>query len=448
MKARILLHNKRSIQDRQKKNILKKYFIKYFKKIMQIQREEDRKNIENIEKTMIEERKKEKEKINSLENEREKDKNEIIKYQDIIEKYKTIINEKSKDDDLIKKLNEKEIYLKWNKELIDKLKACKILERYVLRNTHKYPLKAFNEKLNEIKRIDLLLDILKIKENIIKNILREYFIIWRNNALNKYKKDTIRKLFIKILTIIKDNFNKRILHKKLYQWKKNSIKKEEPEKIIERVQPNIYDTLKTIKDIISFNDYLRNITINKYGKDFFKKLDKTRNPILKNKFLKKIVRKKIVDNKRELRRALNKWKNNVDVENAIKTLRTKLIYTIYDKNKNNNQNSFLQKWFNRWKNINVVEKIRSNINILKSIQKETKIIMLKTIIRNQNRKQKRDLLKTYLNKWKYIIKKEIPIIDDFVRKILKINIIKNGQQLLNNLNKKELTIKKAAYYLN
>ena len=44
MKARVLLHFKRCIEDKQKKYILKKYFIKYFKKIMQLQREEDRKN--------------------------------------------------------------------------------------------------------------------------------------------------------------------------------------------------------------------------------------------------------------------------------------------------------------------------------------------------------------------------------------------------------------------
>ena len=442
MKARVLLHCKRCIEDKQKKYILKKYFIKYFKKIMQLQREEDRKNIENLQKILEEERKKGQEKIKNIEDEREKDKIEIFKYQEIIEKYKVIISEKPKKDDLINQINEKEIFLKLNKELNDKLKACQILERYVLRNTNKYPLKAFKDKLSKLKKIQLLIKILKIKENIVKNILRKYFNIWRIKTLLKYRKDAIRKLFIKLLSIKKDNFQKRILHKKLYQWRNNSIIKEEPKKIIEPMPQNIYDTLKTIKDIISFNDYLRDVTINKYGKEFLKKLDKTRNPILKNKYLKKIIRKKIVDNKRELRRAFNKWKNNIDVENAIKILRTKLIFSIYDKNKNINQNNILQKWFNRWKNKNIVEKIRSNINYLKIIQKETKIIMLKTILRNKNRNRIKDILKTYLNKWRNVIRRDIPLINEFVKKIIKINNLKNGPQLLDNLNKKRVDNKK------
>ena len=96
MKARVLLHCKRCIEDKQKKYILKKYFIKYFKKIMQLQREEDRKNIENLQKILEEERKKGQEKIKNIEDEREKDKIEIFKYQEIIEKYKVIISEKPK----------------------------------------------------------------------------------------------------------------------------------------------------------------------------------------------------------------------------------------------------------------------------------------------------------------------------------------------------------------
>ena len=51
------------------------------------------------------------------------------------------------------------------------------------------------------------------------------------------------------------------------------------------------------------------------------------------------MKKKIINNKIKLRRAFYKWKNNVDVENAIKILKTKLIFTLYDKNKNINQNN-------------------------------------------------------------------------------------------------------------
>ena len=98
---------------------------------------------------------------------------------------------------------------------------------------------------------------------------------------------------MKILSIVVDNFYKRLLQKKLYKWRKNAIK--EPEKvIIEPEQPNIFDTLKKVKDIISFNDYLRNVTVNKYGKTFLDKLNKTRNPILQKRFLRKLIKRKII----------------------------------------------------------------------------------------------------------------------------------------------------------
>ena len=496
MKARIFLHIINCVKNKQNKNILRKYFTKYFKKIVQLQREEDRKNFEaqqkkdnllrekerqierdkerqrekerQIEKEKEKEREKERqierdkerqrEKERQLEREKErlrlrekndekkknddnikiieKEKNEITEYREIIEKYKFIIKEQETKF-IDKEINEKEIYDKLNKELLNKLKACEILRRYVLRNTHKYPLEAFNDKLSEfdnIRKNNLLLKLLKIKNKVGKNILKKYFDIWRNKTFNKYKKDAQRKLFVKILSIVVDNFYKRLLQKKLYQWRRNAIKKPEPEKvIIEPEQPNIFDTLKKVKDIISFNDYLRNVTVNKYGKTFLDKLNKTRNPTLQKRFLRKLIKRKIIDVKSILRRALRKWKDNVDVENAIKNLKTKLVFTLYDKNKNINENNLLQKWFNKWKNINIVEKIKKNINILKHIQNETKIISIKNIVRNKNRNNDKDILKIYLNKWRNVVKHDKPLLDELFKKITKINTLKNGPQFLDNL---------------
>ena len=500
MKARIFLHMVNCVKNKQNKNILRKYFTKYFKKVVQLQREEDRKNFEEqqkrenlkrdkerkeeklreaqrekereIEKEKDKQREKERQierekeiqrekerkierekdkqrekdinddkvKNDNMQKEIEEEKKEIIKYKEIIEKYKIIINKQKEEPTPTSTVNEEELYLKFNQQLIDKIKACEILRRYVLRNTHKYPLEAFGDKLYEPRKKYLLIKILKIKNNLKKKLLKKYFDKWRNQIFDKYKKDSQRKLFVKIITIIKDNYTKRILRKKLNQWKNNSKPKEEPKEIIiekepEKEQPTIFDTLKKVKDIINFNDYLRNITVNKYGKTFFDKLNKTRNPALKNKYIKKIVRRKILDNKSALRRAFYKWKNNVDVENALKVLKTKLIFTLYGKNENINQNNVLQKWFNKWKNLTILDKIKKNINILKQIQNETKIIMLKTIIRNKNRNLKKDTLKKYFNKWKNVVKGDIPRLNDLFKKITKINTLKNGPELLDKLDK-------------
>ena len=488
MKARIFLYMIKNIKDKQNKNILRKYFTKYFKKVVQLQREEDRINFEekerkaNLEREkereqekererqrekerqlekerekqrekerqqekerekqrererqLEKEREKQREKERQLEKEREKQreeedkkiKKEISEYQEIIEKYEVTQTKTEYQIYYDNIINKKELYDKYNKEFLDKLKACEILRKYTLRNTHKYLLEAFQDKLSKLREI-YILKIIK-KNNLKNKILKKYFDKWRNKTFEKYRRDSIRKLFVKIITIVNDNYIKRILRKKLYQWK-NNIK--EPEKIIEKIQPTIFDTLKNVKDIINFNDYLRNVTVNKFAKVFLENLEKSRNPALKIKYLKKIVKKKTRDVKSALRRAFNKWKNNVEVEKAIEILKTRLIFTIYDKNKNIEQNNLLQKWFNKWKNITIVEKIKDNINILRHIQNEKKIISIKTIIRNNNRNNNKDILKQYLNKWRDVLKSDIPRLDELNKRITRINILKNGPQFLDKL---------------
>ena len=457
MKARIFLHLIKCIKDKQNKKILRKYFTKYCKKVIQLQREEDRKKFEERQREAIDKKNQEISRLREtnikteteinrlieeykrLETEKGRDKEEIQEYLERIEKYKIIIKEEETRYNT-KQINEKEIYNKLNKELYDKLKACEILNRYVLRRTHRYPLEAFKEKLSGLRKDHLLVKIIKIKEIVKKNILKKYFDIWRNKTFNKYRKENIRKLFIKILSIITNNFYKRLLQKKFYQWRKNV---EEPKvEIKEPEPPTVYDTLKTVKDIISFNDYLRRITVNKYGKEFLQRLKKTVNPMLKMKYIRKIVKKKIINNKIGLRRALYKWKNNVDVENAIKILKTKLVFTLYDKYKNINQNNVLHKWFNRWRITNTVEKIMSDINILKKVQTETKMVTLKTIVRNKSDNNNYKILKEYWNKWRNVIKKEGPLLNEFFKKITKVNIYKNGPEFLNDLAERRIISKK------
>ena len=344
MKGRLFLHLINSENKKQNKNLLRKYFNKYFKKIIQIQRKEDRKLFEE----------KQKEENDKFEEERE------------------------------------------------------------------------NEKLRINRKLKLI-PLPKIKENFNKNLLKKYFDIWKKNTFSN--KESSLKLFIKILDIIIENYNRKLIHKKLNQWKqkvpqkipikpkKTKIKTIEKsigvsipipqEQSKEKLQPqpqepefDIFNTLKNLKDIINFNDYLRNIYVNKYGKEFLNNLDKTRNPKLINKSLRKLLRKKNYINKINLRKALNTWKNNIDIEKALKNLKTKLIYTLYNKNRNNFASNTLQKYFDRWKNINTVGKIKDEINNLKNSQKMVKNLLLKNMIRNKDYNNKNIILKTYLNKWK------------------------------------------------
>ena len=85
---------------------------------------------------------------------------------------------------------------------------------------------------------------------------------------------------------------------------------------------------------------------------------------------------------------------------------------MYGKNKNNNQSNLLQKYFDRWKNINDLENIKEEIHNLKNSHNLAKNLLIKAILRNLDNNKKNNLLKTYLNKWKSLLKEEKPIIDD------------------------------------
>ena len=131
---------------------------------------------------------------------------------------------------------------------------------------------------------------------------------------------------------------------------------------------------------------------------------------------------------------MNQWKNNVDIEKVLKFLNTKLLFTLY-KNKNNAQSNLLQKYFDRWKNINTVEKIKNEIYNLQNTQKTTKTLLLKTYIRNKDNNDKNELLKTYINKWKSILKSDVPKLNNLFKKIISLNNKKNGPIFIDYLTK-------------
>ena len=360
MKARLFLYLINSVNKKQNKNLLAKYFYKYFKKIIQLQREEDRR----------------------------------------------IFEEKQKEENIKRKKEE------------DEERKEKIL------------LKAKRNKLKQLP---------KIKEKFIKNILKQYFNLWKKRTFTT--KESALKLFIKILDIIIENYYKNILKEKLKQLRKNKIQEniiESPKEIQiqnEEKEFDIFNTLKNLKDIINFNDYLRNIYVNKYGKEFLDKLDKTRNPRLISKNLKKILRKKYLIESNNLIRALNKWKNQAQYEKALNILKARLIYLLYSKNKDNEQSNLLLKYFTKWKNIDIVDNIRKEIYKLKNVNNLAKGLLLKTIVRNRENLSKNILLKKCLNKWISLLKtdlQDLPKTNNVYSKFL--------GKILDNLSNKRLNI--------
>ena len=81
------------------------------------------------------------------------------------------------------------------------------------------------------------------------------------------------------------------------------------------------------------------------------------------------------------------------------------------------------------------------------MQKETKMVILKTIVRNKGGNNNYKILKTYLNKWRDVIKSDRPRLDELTKRITKVNILKNGPEFLDKLNKNRIYNKKISLLL-
>ena len=380
LKTKMFLRRIENVKNKQKKIILRKYFYKYLKTVLKMGKQEERQKLLDLYKNDTNEYNNNFT-YNSEQNDLKKDSGFSLSA------YARKRNKKNK----VKYQNSAFI-----KRIGDTLEGSKILEKFMWRHTYGNVLECFINKLdNEILNI-YMLKIIKIKEKITQNILKSYLDKWKNNTILKKTDDLKSKLFIKIIKIIIENNKKKILSKKLYQW----------QKIVHILNGTENIFLKS-KNTYEFMEHIKKFISKKYVPFFTSRLKEIKKEISSIYYFKKIIHKQNnKNNQLLLKNAINKWKNKVSGY-EIGKLKGKLLLKIYDKYKSTKTKDILKKFLSKWENNTIfLDKIKNKINkenidtFNKETNKEKIIIILKSIIRNLNRKNNNMKLRKYFNKWR------------------------------------------------
>ena len=389
LKTKIFLRRIENVKNKQKKTILRKYFYRYLKNVLLIGKKEERQKVLDFYKSDTE----------SHKNFTSYFKSKNMKNIQSNMTYKNAL--------YIRKIGFDSIS--------NHLEGCKILEKYSWRNTYEDILESFKNQQNREKINNHMIRIIKIKETIKQKIIKKYFTQWKNNTSKKQKNDLIPKLFIKIIKIIIENRNKKILSKKFYQWQKIVNMLKEKDNIFLKSK-GTYDFIVHIKKFIN----------KKFANSFIENLKVVKKHVSYIEVLKKIIiNQKNKKKNKLLKKAFNKWRNKV-TDYEIGKLKGKLLLKIYEKYKTTKIKEILKKMVNKWENNTIfIDTIKNKINqenidnFTKTTTQNKITIILKSTIRNINRKNNDIILRKYFNNWKKNIEDKNKGID--AEKILKDN---------------------------
>ena len=402
LRKKIYMKNIVKRQEKENKNKTRKYFYKWYKKviIIKIKEEKDLSKVKDNEfkdkeNELLEEYNK---KLLLYKSQKSADEKEINNLRNILKKVKEEEPKNLKEEEIkaLEDLDQKDL----NKNLLENLEGIEILQKAVRRITHKDPLNAMGEKLDLDNTKNTLRNLLKIKKLSDKDLLRKYFDIWKRNAFKIKSKDALYKLLAKLMLINSNNFKKKILAKKFNEWRH----KVKPEPIL---IPTSQDSLKKANDFVN---KLKKTLIKNLGDEFFDKLDQYRNPERFNNKLLRLYKQRKTADKNLLQKAFNKWKNATN-KKILRALKSKILYKIYEKNNSNLNNlkkDLLNKYFQIWKNKTFIDLAKSKPNIETNIeaillkQEFTKKLFVKSVVKGLDKKTNQDLLREYFNKWKKI----------------------------------------------
>ena len=343
-------------------------------------------------------------------------------------------------DSRLNKIKMKYYLDKWRRHIpkytqLFKIKdGFEILNKLATKKNIKYPINAFNQKINEINRKDALSKLLLIKARKLKDELRDKFNKWKNKKIRLDDKDKRNEIYKNLLKNLINKINKRILQKRFNQW---------------RARPKV-DVTGEMKKINDFTNILKNVIKNHYNdnfKSFLDKLNKTRAPRSLNKAANKLF--KIFNNNRKiiLRYYLYRWRSQTKNDELKELHRQLLRYLITSLQAKNNRNT-LGKYLARWRlfvgdnqNYDNIDKlklvlkggdlldnlykrrIRDLINRLyMKLGKDYRPIFLGKLIKNLDKP--RSTLREIFNRWKGKVDKDKAItnITKYKAKIITTNV--------------------------
>ena len=328
-------------------------------------------------------------------------------------KNKIIILLKSVIRNINRKKNEstlRKYFNNWKKHLPNKNKNIEAAKNHLLKTINNKIGKYFLKKLKDNKKYVLLRNIISKNRRPNEELLDYNFKKWLYITKRLDQTDfanIIQKFCLNQLR------NKKIENKwkRLYSLLKNKDRNNDIKDLLNILKKYV-SVKKTVELLKGKNN--KNIFYRKFVNIFLDKLKNVKEKIPKEKninILKKIIIR--INNKKKnklLKNALNKWRNKV-ADFEIGKLKGKLLLKIYDKYNTNKIKDILKKTLKNWENNTIfIDKIKNKINKenLETMNIENKkskvVIILKSIIRNNNRKKNDAILRKFLNKWKKNIK--------------------------------------------
>ena len=318
IKLNILQIITESIHKKQKKNILKKKFRQYYCNILASNKIKDenlvkKENPETILKNQIKKPIIEKEPLRSQPTDtvivqlivekvvffdEESKKNKVKKQlaDDKLNKVNTVIEKKSElDYELINAEKESE---KRKKYLLEIYKGNQVFLKYIFRNTYQYFLEEFKEKIKNESINKCLQKLIKIKKEILRQLLKIYLTKWKIITNYNCKKNE-NKLFIKLLSLIIEYIIKCKVRKKFIYWYKIANNEKGSQT---NIRSHIF---KKVKFLLILNEKFKNIYEEK-----FDKLYNAKNINFCKKTMQKLFLKKIIKSRISLGHFFNIWRIN------------------------------------------------------------------------------------------------------------------------------------------
>ena len=301
------------------------------------------------------------------------------------------------------------------------------------------------------------------REQILKNLIKNYAKLSKKKEIKEY----FFKRWIYNTKKIEQIENANIIQNYCIRKLKNKINDNNWRKLASLLKKknrinNLIKIIIKIKKYIRIIKLIKSLTGNNKGnvfdkshkEFFFQKFNDYLNDLNNQEYsyllLKRIINKQNNRNNRILlKNVLNIWKNKVS-DYEIGRLKGKLLLKIYDKYTIGKKKDYLKKILSKWKNNTILlDKLKNKLNIenlnkytKKSYKEKTKII-IKSLVRNINRRNNDIILRKYFNKWKKNIQDRNKILGDALNNIIKVLKTSEGRYIFKKLkdNKTEVTLK-------
>ena len=307
-----------------------------------------------------------------------------------------------------------------NQEQVAYINGCQTLQRAVWRICHEDPLFAIRNQIKKFTLREAILILISLRERNNRAILKLALHNWLKKVQKMNQNEERLRTLLKIIVKNYDSKMKNKLSTHLLKWRANTSVSEQ-------------EILRKYGHLFEFLDMLKFYSLLPAKQTFLKKLKKTVNPEKYLKPLKNIFRQYDRTQTNQLRKVIQKWRQNAK-NLYVNDLKQMILRNTVLANIRNRDRQILQKAFNKWRNNVQADKLLDEFDEADFL---TRVKSLTIIYGKWNKINKLNELARAFNKWRLNIKEKKEPLSSRILKakqhMLKHNINKNAEDLLNAL---------------